>query len=129
MQAAQQYVGEKEIEQMELHVYKGSETEESQLYEDQGDGHGHKQGYFLNKSFTVLPTETKYRITQHQQGRMKATYANYEMVFHGFDQLPKSIELDSEVYSGKVSSDIDNPEIFKILIPEGFKQITLRWVQ
>ncbi len=128
MQAAQQYVGEKDIEQMELHVYKGSETEESQLYEDQGDGHGHKQGYYLNKSFTVLPTETKYRITQHQQGRMKAAYANYEMVFHGFNQLPKSIELDSEAFTGSLNTDSEKPEIFKILIPEGFKQITLRWV-
>ncbi len=128
MQTAQQYVGEKEIEQMELHVYRGSKTEESQLYEDQGDGYGHKQGYYLNKSFTVLPTETKYRITQHQQGRMKATYANYEMVFHGFAQLPKSIELDSEAFTGTAIADADNPSIFRIMVPQGFKQITLRWV-
>ena len=128
MQAAQQYVGEKEIEQMELHVYKGTESEESQLYEDQGDGHGHKQGYYLNKSFTVLPTESKYRITQHQQGRMKAAYANYEMVFHGFKQLPKSIELDSEAFTGAAITDADNSAIFRIKVSQGFKQITLRWV-
>jgi alpha-glucosidase len=128
MQAPQQYVGEQEIEQIELHVYKGTESVQSELYEDQGDGHGHKQGYYLNKSFTVLPTDEKYRISQHQQGRMKATYAHYEMVFHGFNILPKSIEVDSEAFAGKAIRDKEDPNIFRIKVPEGFKQITLRWV-
>lgn len=128
MQASQQYVGEHDVEQIELHVYQGTESEQSELYEDQGDGHGHKQGYYLNKSFTVLPTDEKYRITQHQQGRMKATYEQYEMVFHGFDKLPKSIEVDSEAFTGKAISDAVESNIFRIKIPEGFKQITLRWV-
>lgn len=128
MQAPQQYVGEKEIDQMELHIYRGKTSEESQLYEDQGDGHAHKQGYYLNKSFTVLPSEGKYRITQHQQGRMKSAYEQYELVFHGFDKMPKSIELDSEVFAGQAQADVDTPSIFRLKIPVGFKQITLRWV-
>lgn len=124
MQEPMLYVGEKNLETLELHVYYGEASEESKLYEDQGDGYGYKQGYYLHKSFTTLPGKEKYRINQHQQGAMKSPYANYKMVFHGFSQAPERIELNSEVYETTINKE---ESTFSVTIPQDFKQLTLRW--
>ena len=112
-------------EAIELHVYRGEETTISKLYEDQGDGYAHKQGMHALKSFTVLPSKGKYRITQFKEGRMAADYSHYKMVFHGFKNLPKTIELNSETYTPEIKSE---GNLYTIEVPESFNQITLRWV-
>lgn len=121
----QQYVGENPDQAVELHVYRGEETKISKLYEDQGDGYAYKQGMHATKSFTVIPSEEKYRITQFREGRMPSQYAEYKMVFHGFKSTPKSVEVNSQDYPVELTKD---KESFAFKVPEDFNQITLRWV-
>ena len=122
---AKQNTGEQKGDPIELHVYRGEETVISQLYEDQGDGYAYKQGKYAEKSFTVIPAKDKYRISQFRAGRMASDYTNYKMVFHGFDKMPKSVEMNSENFDSKIKK-VDGT--FEFEVPESFNQITLRWV-
>ncbi|QNR26070.1 glycoside hydrolase family 31 protein [Croceimicrobium hydrocarbonivorans] len=111
--------------ELELHVYRGEESVESLLYDDAGDGYNHNQGYFLNRNFTVLPSDAKYRITQHQEGRMPSSVKEVTLVYHGFKSLPKVVELDSDPFEVTIQEEKNGSFSFKVA--EDFKQITLRW--
>lgn len=118
-----QYV-EAESRDQELHVYRGEEAVDSTLYDDAGDGYSHKQGYYINRNLSVLPSAKKYRISQHKEGRMPCPFSEFKMVYHGFDQLPSVVEVDGEAYPVQVK---DNEGQFSFKVPEDFKSITLRW--
>ncbi len=120
-----QYTAAQKGEAIELHVYRGEETVISKLYEDQDDGYAHKQGMHAIKSFTVIPSKDKYRITQFKEGRMPAEYQNYKMIFHGFEQAPKSVEVNSESFKPNIKTSGSS---YEFEVPENFNQITLRWV-
>ncbi len=123
--AVQQNTAAQKGQPIELHIYRGEETMISKLYEDQGDGYAHTQGMHATKSFTVIPSEEKYRITQYKEGRMPSEYNQYTMVFHGFEKLPKSVELNSEEFEADIEQ---NEKTFSFKVEESFNQITLRWV-
>lgn len=122
-----QYVGEKQLHEIELHVYHSSEKQQSQLYEDAGDGYGYKQGYSNVKNFISLPTkDSKYRITQHKEGLYEPDYRQYKLVFHGFDKTPKGLELNGEPVEWTCKRDT-NTGAFSAIVPQDFDQITLRY--
>ncbi|MCR9153327.1 MAG: TIM-barrel domain-containing protein [Croceimicrobium sp.] len=118
-----QYV-ESESHDQELHVYQGFESVDSMLYDDPGDGYNHKQGFYINRNFSVLPTDEKYRITQHKEGRMPSPFGEFTMVYHGFEKAPSSVDVDGEAYDAKIEMSENS---FKFPVPEDFKEITLRW--
>lgn len=123
MSPVKQYV-ENKLDALDLHVYRGTESVESMLYDDSGDGYNHNQGYYVNRSFSVLPTNGKYRITQHKEGRMSSLFKEIRLVYHGFEKLPTSIEVNSNEYDVAIEMQENT---FSIKVPEDFKQITLRW--
>lgn len=123
MSPVKQHV-ENTLDALDLHVYRGTESVESMLYDDSGDGYNHKQGYYVNRNFTVLPNGEKYRITQYKEGRMPSSVKEIRLVYHGFEKLPTSVELNSNVYEVNIDTQ-ENTFSFKV--PEDFKQITLRW--
>lgn len=118
-----QYV-ETESHDQELHVYQGFESVDSMLYDDPGDGYNHKQGFYINRNFSVLPTDEKYRITQHKEGRMPSPFGEFTMVYHGFEKAPTTVDVDGEAFDAKIEMSENS---FKFLVPEDFKEITLRW--
>lgn len=119
-----QYV-QSEAKEQELHVYQGFESVDSMLYDDPGDGYNHKQGYFINRNFSVLPAEEKYRITQYKEGRMPSPIKEFTMVFHGFKKAPLIVEVDNEPYPVNIQ-ELEKQK-FSFPVPEDFKEITLRW--
>ena len=122
----QQYVGEKALESIDLHVYKGTENTESYLYEDAGDGYGYQQDMYAAKSFVAMANGgKKYRITQHRKGRFGPEYSEYRLVFHGFETLPDTLELNGEALEPSALSQTGNT--FSCRVPEDFYQLTLRW--
>lgn len=118
-----QYI-EAESRDQELHVYRGVAAVDSTVYDDSGDGYNHKQGYYINRNLSVLPSKRKYRISQHKEGRMPSPFNEFKMVYHGFDKLPSTVEVDGETYPVKIK---DENGQFSFKVPEDFKSITLRW--
>ena len=121
----QQYVGEKQLEQIDLHVYKGEGSFESFMFEDKGDGYGYQQNNYAFKSFLSLANDKKYRITQHKKGRFETQYKTYRIRFHGFDTMPVALEIDGEIQENW--KPVLEKGVFSAEVPEKFQQMTLRF--
>lgn len=99
----QQYVGEKKIEKLTLHVYYTSEQLNSMLYEDAGNGYGYKEGECCEKIFKVDGSkEKKLIIEQFMEGDFTPEYAAYELVLHGVPEKVVSVKVDGQ--KGDLSS-------------------------
>ncbi len=89
-----QYVGEKKIENLDLHIYLGTGKELSTLYEDKGDGYDYEEGGYLEKSFVTDKVKNQYIITQSIIGNYEEEYGGYKITLHGFDGKLKNVIVD-----------------------------------
>jgi alpha-glucosidase len=90
-----QYVGEKEIGDLSLHIYDVEGSVESKIYEDAGDGFEYKNGDFNYKYFEVTGDADKTLIKQSELGNYQPQYAAYALVFHSAKPIHK-ILVDGE---------------------------------
>jgi alpha-glucosidase len=92
----QQYVGEKEIKQLELNVYfkKGKET--SEVYEDANDGYDYKKGRYSLRNFTQVGKKNSLVIQQFKSGKYTTSYETFKINIHGLPFVIKSIQVDNE---------------------------------
>ena len=118
-----QYVGEIEIESLELHVYKDTEETISEIYEDKGDGYDYENGGYLLKVFKTETINNKFVIQQTIEGAYEEAYNDYELTLHGFKETIKSISIDGSEYDLK-SLVIENGNI-KMNVPKGFEVIEI----
>jgi alpha-glucosidase len=79
----QQYVGEKKIEELILHIYYIDGSLPSMLYEDRGDGYDYENGQATTKTFRVTGSPQSLAITQKEEGGYKADYRTYKIMIHG----------------------------------------------
>ncbi|WP_240737404.1 glycoside hydrolase family 31 protein [Hymenobacter metallicola] len=79
-----QYVGEKKVEELTLHVYYKQGSETSVVYEDGGEGYGYQQGQSTTRRFTVTGTAASLTLTQTIEGDYQPSFTTYRVVFHGF---------------------------------------------
>lgn len=98
-----QYVGEKAIEELTLHIFfkKGKTT--SILYEDAGEGYGYENGDFILKTFTLTGTPDSLKIEQTAEGEFLPDYLQYKIVLHG---LP--FEAQTMIVDGEVNGNIED---------------------
>ncbi len=91
-----QYVGEKEVEVLKLHVYySNNTTEESFLYEDKGDGYEYAENNEkCVRKFTFEGTPYTASLIQSKEGEFETTYKTYQLVLHGFPSHFKSYKLN-----------------------------------
>jgi alpha-glucosidase len=89
MQPVMQYVGEKVVEQLTLHVYYKNGTAESVLYDDGGEGYAYQDGQQTTRRFRVTGDATSLTLTQASEGDYQTPYSTYRVVLHG---LPAAIE-------------------------------------
>ena len=83
MQPVLQYVGEKTIEQLTLHVYYKNGKVESVHYDDGGEGYAYREGQRTVRRFTVTGSATDLVLTQAIEGDYQPSYATYRVVLHG----------------------------------------------
>lgn len=124
MYPIQQYVGEKKITQLDVHVYYTSGREENFLYEDRGDGYDYKRGYFNEKVFKVDGQSDQIRILQHRSGEYQPSYDSYRIILHGLPFVPSTITIDETKSSFE---DVQSEESKSyIVVSERFKEITIK---
>lgn len=92
----QQYVGEKNIEQLCLDVYykKGKET--SEVFEDDTDGYDYKKGRYSLRTFTLVGKEKSLTVQQFKQGTFITSYHSFKIKIHGLPFGIGSVEVDNE---------------------------------
>ncbi|NJB70468.1 alpha-glucosidase [Saonia flava] len=92
----QQYVGEKEINELVLDVYYKDGIENSEVYEDQQDGYDYKKGRYSLRKFRLRGKQDELIIQQFKDGSFITPYKTFKLQFHGLPFSIKTIEVDNE---------------------------------
>lgn len=119
-----QYVGEKQIESLDLHVYLSENSCTSELYEDAGDFYDYDQGNYRLRSFIQLTEKNRLYLQQLSQGRFNSEYSTYRIIVHGLTFTPAGFKIDGkqEMFE-EVMEDI--PEVFIFEVDKGFEELEL----
>ena len=91
----QQYVGEKEIEELHLDVFFKLGKEKSQVYEDAQDGFDYKKGRFSLRNFKLLGKEDSLTIQQFKSGKFVTPYETFEINIIGLPFEIEKVEVDN----------------------------------
>jgi len=108
MYPVMQYVGERAVEQLTLHIYHVNGRTESHLYEDAGDGYDYEKGVFNEKTFVVDGDGDGVTLRQLVKGPYTPSYQTYELVFHGIPAEVTSVSINGrteEAWAKAVSTD------------------------
>ena len=93
MQAVEQYVGERHLDTLELHVWDGGSAS-SELYEDAGEGFAYQHGAFRLSRFQTSADATSLRIAARQTGSYGGAASTFAVVVHGLTTAPKTVTVD-----------------------------------
>jgi len=93
----QQYVGEKEFDEVELEVYYKEGIEESNLYEDAHDGYDYKKGRYSFRTFKLTGKKNELIIHQHKEGKYVTPYSKFKLDLKRLPFIIKTIEVDNQV--------------------------------
>ncbi len=97
----QQYVGEKEIEELTLDVYYKKGKEKNFLYEDANDGYDYKKGRFSLRNFTLVGKSDELIIQQHKFGKFITSYKTFKIRLHGVPFKISKIQIDNSDFDLK----------------------------
>ncbi|MBT8272273.1 MAG: glycoside hydrolase family 31 protein [Bacteroidia bacterium] len=92
----QQYVGEKQIDELTLDVYFKLGKESSSLFDDAHDGYDYTKGRYSYRTFKLRGKPKELIIQQHKEGKFITEYENFEIKFHGLPFKIKKVQLDNE---------------------------------
>jgi alpha-glucosidase len=92
----QQYVGEKEIDELTLDVYYKKGKEKSELYEDSSDGYEYKTGKFSLRHFNLIGKSNELIIQQYKSGKFITSYKTFKIKLHGMPFKVARIQFDKE---------------------------------
>ncbi len=96
MQAVEQYVGERRMDTLELHVWDtdAATPDTSQLYEDAGEGFAYRQGAFRLTTFATRSDATTLEIAAQSQGSY-AGASVFHVVVHALAKAPSLVTVDA----------------------------------
>ncbi len=95
----QQYVGEKQIDELTLDVYYKKGKEKSELYEDANDGYDYKKGRYSQRSFKLNRKTNRLSIQQHKRGKFITSYNTFKIKLHGLPFKISKIYIDNEAFA------------------------------
>ena len=92
----QQYVGEKEIEQVTLDLYFKIGKEKSELYEDATDGYDYLKGRYSLRNFNIVGKKDTLTIQQFKSGKYTTSYETFKINLHGLPFKILKVQIDKE---------------------------------
>jgi alpha-glucosidase len=93
-----QYVGERAVDTLDLHVYDGGSLA-SELYEDAGDGYGYTRGESRLTTFTTRSAGDALSIGVGSVGHYAGAASVFRVVVHGLAASPRSVTVDGVAVS------------------------------
>ena len=110
----QQYVGEKEINEMKIDVYYTEGIENSIIYEDQLEGYDYRKGRYSLRKFRLKGKPNELIIQQFKDGSFITSYETFKLQLHGLPFEISKIEVDNELvdlktvkFDGKASIEVN----------------------
>jgi alpha-glucosidase len=119
-----QYVGEKPITEMSLHVYYSEEITHSVLYEDAGDNYGYLDGQYNIIRFKQISDRRQVRFKKKYVGNFQIGYQRYRVIFHGVPFQPTEYVIDGRVY--RLNAKNFAVGTVKVLADRQFEEIIIR---
>jgi alpha-glucosidase len=120
----QQYVGEKEIEELKLDVYFKYGEESSNVFEDAQDGYDYQKGRYSYRSFILKGKADDLVISQHKLGKFITPYEKLKINIIGLPFEIGTIEIDNvEASLNDLEFDADT-STFKVT--KEFNEIHIR---
>ena len=95
----QQYVGEKNIDEITLEIYYKKGKESSELYSDANDGFDYKKGRYSLRTFKLTGRTKELIINQHKEGKFITPYETFKIKVHGLPFEIGEIQIDNEKIS------------------------------
>ena len=92
----QQYVGEKEIDEIVLEVYYKKGKENSFLFDDAHDGYDYTKGRYSLRSFKLTGKTNELIIQQHKSGTFITGYKTFKLKLIGMPFKISTIQIDNE---------------------------------
>ncbi|HLR37961.1 MAG TPA: glycoside hydrolase family 31 protein [Chitinophagaceae bacterium] len=108
-----QYVGEKEVKKMKLHIYYGGGEVISELYEDAGDQYGYRNGEFNIIRFKMVSGEHRIQLKRRFIHHLEMDYDQYEIIVHGFPTKKMKVVVDGKKTTEKPQK-VDKNKVFKL---------------
>ncbi|MDO6597535.1 glycoside hydrolase family 31 protein [Oceanihabitans sp. 2_MG-2023] len=93
----QQYVGEKNIEELTLDIYYTEGKESSQLFDDAHDGYDYTKGRYSFRTIKLTGKSNELILQQHKEGKYEASYQSFKLNIHGLPFKIEEIEVDNEI--------------------------------
>jgi alpha-glucosidase len=126
MQPVMQYVGEKTVEELTLHVYYKNGTAESVLYDDGGEGYAYQEGQQSTRRFTVAGDGTSLTLSQQIEGDYQPSYATYRVVLHGLPTPLQTASADGQaVAPGSYPATETTVAAPALVVGVGFGQVRI----
>lgn len=75
---------EKPNEQLEIHLYKGTNANSFEYYEDDGESYDFEKGLYYKRNICYEPDGAQLTFEQ-AQGKYKSNFSEVKLYFHGFD--------------------------------------------
>ncbi|NVJ89695.1 MAG: DUF4968 domain-containing protein [Flavobacteriaceae bacterium] len=91
----QQYVDEKQFDEITLDVYYKIGKESSQLYDDAHDGYDYRKGRYSLRTFKLTGRKDEFILQQHKEGTYNAPYTKFKIVFHNLPFTVKKVQIDN----------------------------------
>lgn len=91
----QQYVGEKNFDEITLDVYYKIGKEKSELYDDAHDGYDYRKGRYSLRTFKLTGKKKEFILQQHKEGKFDASYSNFKIKFHNLPFTVKKVQIDN----------------------------------
>ncbi|MEL6811168.1 MAG: glycoside hydrolase family 31 protein [Bacteroidota bacterium] len=92
----QQYVGEKQFNEVSLDVYYKKGIETSVFYDDAHDGYDYTKGRYSLRSFKLTGKKNELIIQQHKSGKYHSNYEKFKLNLKGIPFKITTIEIDNE---------------------------------
>ena len=93
----QQYVDEKQIDEVTLDIYYKEGKERSQLFDDAHDGYDYTKGRYSLRTFKLTGKSNELIIQQHKEGKYITNYKNFKLNIHGLPFKAKVVQLDNVI--------------------------------
>jgi alpha-glucosidase len=115
-----QYVGERPVDVLTLHVYAGDGV--SWLYEDDGESLAYQRGEYRLTRFTLTASEARLDLTREVKGPFDPGYSRLQVAVHGVEGPPEAVE---GLPGAEVTYDLQT----RVLRVSGgmFDELLLRW--
>lgn len=119
-----EYVGEKRIREMTLHVYYSEEITHSILYEDAGDNYGYLNDQYNTIRFKQISDGNQIRFKKKYIGHYEADYLRYRIIFHGLPFTPTEYVTDGKPQPlGKRNFAVGT---VKVTVDRAFEEVIIR---